>query len=142
MLPPDITTSITAFDISDMDVDVKMEEVRTMVISIFFIWFYLLRNVFLVWLQPDVLIKKRKLDSNVRSEFEVSLSKIKKHLDEMEALINSDAKIAVLEQSHIEHKSLFDQLLLFGQDIIADGLNGHYFLIFISAQLFCRFGLW
>ena len=27
MLPPDITTSITAFDISDMDEDVKMEEV-------------------------------------------------------------------------------------------------------------------
>ena len=86
-----------------------------------------------VSLQPDVLIKKRKLDSNVRSEFEVNLSKIKEHLDEMEALVNSDVKIVAfekLEQSHIERKPLFDQLLVFGQEIIADGINGHLLHIY------------
>ena len=79
----------------------------------------------LVWFQADVTIKKRKLDSNLRSEFETNLNKMKQHLDEMEVLVPGDSKIVVLEQSHIEHKSIMDLVLKFGQDIIAKGLNGN-----------------
>ena len=65
------------------------------------------------------------MNSNLRSEFETNVSKIKQHLDKMEVRVNSDSKIVVLEQSHIEHKPLLDQALKSGQILILELHDGN-----------------
>jgi len=101
ILPPDITTSLTAFD--DADVVIKQQPKDS---------------------EDEMLVKKRKLNSDRRREFEEAVDKLKNHLDNMEQLVRTGCEVATLEQTQLEHKPDLDQVLKSGHVLIGELQNG------------------
>lgn len=75
-------------------------------------------------LQDATSIKKRKLDSDRRNQFEEAIQSAKHHLEEMELLIDSDSKAEDLVQRHSVHKFLLDQVLKSGHVLVDELQNG------------------
>ena len=71
-----------------------------------------------------MLVKKRKLNSDRRHEFEEAVDKLKNHLDNMEQLVRTGCEVATLEQTQLEHKPDLDQVLKSGHVLIGELQNG------------------
>jgi hypothetical protein len=71
-----------------------------------------------------MLVKKRKLNSDRRREFEEAVDKLKNHLDNMEQLVRTGCEVATLEQTQLEHKPDLDQVLKSGHVLIGELQNG------------------
>lgn len=74
--------------------------------------------------QEATSIKKRKLDSDRRSQFEEAISAAKQHLEQMELQLDGDSNMEDLERRHIDHKPLLDQVLKSGHVLVDELENG------------------
>ncbi|EFX89386.1 dystrophin [Daphnia pulex] len=99
VLPPDITTSLTVFGSSDgINNSFRCEEEATS-------------------------IKKRKLDSGRRFQFEETIKTAKEHLEQMEVLLEEDSNSEDLEKRHVENKPLLDHVLKSGHVLLDELQN-------------------
>ncbi|KAI9557614.1 dystrophin [Daphnia sinensis] len=98
VLPPDITTSLTAFGSNDaINNTVRSDEEATS-------------------------IKKRKLDTDRHLSFEAAIHAAKQHLEKMEILLEEDSNPDDLTKRHVENKTLLDEALKSGH-ILLDELQ-------------------
>uniref|UniRef100_A0A0N8BMF8 Dystrophin major muscle n=2 Tax=Daphnia magna TaxID=35525 RepID=A0A0N8BMF8_9CRUS len=99
VLPPDITTSLTAFGSNDaINSTVRSDEETTS-------------------------IKKRKLDNDRHLSFEAAIHAAKQHLEQMEILLEEDSNPDDLTKRHVENKTLLDQALKSGHILLDDLQN-------------------
>ncbi|XP_046644687.1 utrophin-like isoform X8 [Daphnia pulicaria] len=99
VLPPDITTSLTVFGSNDgINNSFRCEEEATS-------------------------IKKRKLDSDRRFQFEETIKTAKEHLEQMEVLLEGDSNSEDLEKRHVENKPLLDHVLKSGHVLLDELQN-------------------
>lgn len=122
-LPPDISVSLTAFGSTDaINSSSRFEEVYDSIYSYGWRWICSLTNYF--YRQEATSIKKRKLDSDRRSQFEEAISSANQYLEQIELQLDGDANVDDLECRHIDHKPLLDQVLKSGHVLVDDLENG------------------
>jgi hypothetical protein len=124
VLPPDITTSLTVFGSNDaIHNSMRFEEV-----AIHFNSDLLERNhsnSFFTILKEATSIKKRKLNSDKRFQFEETIKVATEHLEQMEMLLEGDSKSQDLEKRHVENKPLLDHVLKSGHVLLDELQNGN-----------------
>lgn len=127
ILPPDITTTLTAFGSSEtLGNQPKVEEVVAKR------WTNIclpLLNVFSS--QENSCIKKRKLDSERRVQYEEAMLSANQHLDELERLLDGDLSVVTdLELRHNQQKPLLDQVLKSGHILVDELQSGEFHVTF------------
>lgn len=82
-------------------------------------------NSFFTILKEATSIKKRKLNSDRRFQFEETIKAATEHLEQMEMLLEGDSKSQDLEKRHVENKPLLDHVLKSGHVLLDELQNGN-----------------